>query len=97
MKNIKNDITLLAAFDLDDDDDVEALLRHQLWNIYGTLLDDFPNQWFTAKQVTQRTAYDKKTINQALHRLVNCNALHRQGNDPIRAKQYRLNPDFFGQ
>lgn len=87
-------LTELLDLDPDDDTDNETLLHAQTWDIYALLLDDFPNQWFTAKQVVAVSSYNKKTVNRALHRLVHYKALHRRGDDPIRSKQYALNNHF---
>lgn len=77
--------------------ETEHFEAQTIWELYGALIDEDFNAHFTAKEVAQKLQQPKRTINQALHRLVQEKALELYGKTHLGAKIYRLSLDFFSK
>jgi predicted transcriptional regulator len=65
-----------------------------IWELYGELLDGYEDQTFSAENVAYLINLNKKTVNRALHRLIQFKAVEQAKCDIWGVKQYRLNPQF---
>jgi hypothetical protein len=67
-----------------------------VWEIYGELLNIFPDCSFTAGELASECFVDKKLVNKVLHRLIYYKAVRCIGIDHWGVKKYRLNEAFGG-
>jgi len=67
-----------------------------IWELYGELLDIFDDGTFTAQQVANETAYNKKLVNKVIHRLIKHEAITETETDHWGVKHYKLNNKFTG-
>lgn len=65
-----------------------------VWEVYAELMDFYNDFVFTAAQVASETGYSKKTINRALHRLIQHKAIICTHTDQWSVKHYRLDEGF---
>jgi hypothetical protein len=65
-----------------------------VWEVYGELLDFYPDQDFSAKQVAYEVGFEVTVINKILHRLIHHKAVVCTGKDHWGVKTYRLNENF---